>query len=551
MRTENVPARRTVPLALAAAMSLGAVARPALAQTDVELAKLVASDGDDLDAFGSAVAIDAETAVLGAKWDSSITHRNGAAYVFEWDGVDWVEQQKLVASDASSGFGAEFGSAVAISADTIVIGAHLDDLPNGAAYVFERTGGAWVERQKILAPPGSMPNGFGFAVAVDGDRIVASCPGCDDPGLGAGSASGTVGVFARSAGTWTFESLLVPDDLAPGDLLGASVAIDGDRVVVGAIAHTETALGSIGAAYVFQRTGGGWRQQTQLVPTSTPELTQTFGYVDVDGDVVVVGDPFGEGAAPGSGAAYVFERTGAGWVEVDRLLASDGNVADEFGGSVAVDRNSIVVGASHDDLQPFLNAGSAYHFVRDGSFWSERSKLVASDTGGNDELGTSVAVSRGRTLIGAPFEDDVATDAGAVYAFDTSACLGTRYCDATPNSSGRPAFLCASGSPVVAQNDLTLDVLDVPGGVLGYFFAGPDPTQVPFGDGVQCVTGPQGVQRFYPAQRVDGFGYAELPVDLSTGTIAAGTTLHFQFCFRDRLGVAGFNLSDALTIAFQ
>ena len=351
--------------------------------------KLTASDPAIFARFGWSVALDRDTAVVGSIFN--------AAYVFARSGGTWTLQQKITASD---GIGFElFGSAVAVNRDTIVVGSlfsgDLSSPYSGAAYVFVRSGGIWAERQK-LTPNDPMTWGrFGYSVAINGDTILIGTPGASD----AGSTSGAAYIFARTAGVWALHQKLTASDASAGNEFGDSVALTSDTAVVGSPLSGDAGFAS-GAAYVFVRNGTAWNQQQKLT-ASDPAPLDAFGYsVAVTGDTAVIGAPSdSRGSFPGS--AYAFTRSGGLWSQHDKLTAAGGAPGGEFGFSVALGEDKLVVGSVSDDTLG-LDAGSAYVFARSGGAWNQQQKLTASDGSALGLFGFSVAVSSDTILVGSP-----------------------------------------------------------------------------------------------------------------------------------------------------
>src|SRR6266498_2791055 len=265
--------------------------------------KLEASDPAAFDGFGFSVAISGETVVVGALFDDGAAGlQQGSAYVFARSGGVWTQQQKLLASDAAAG--AVFGNSVAISGETVVVGAQFDDDVagdnQGSAYVFARSDGVWSQQQKLLASDARCcGEAFGESVAISGETVVV--------GSGGGGVGGSAYVFARSSGVWSQQQKLRASDAAVADSFGASVAISGETVVVGATCDAGAAGRDQGSAYVFARSGGVWSQQQKL-EASDAALGDQFGFsVAVSGGTVVVGAHDDSGAAGRlQGSAYVF-----------------------------------------------------------------------------------------------------------------------------------------------------------------------------------------------------------------------------------------------------
>src|SRR6266511_3839826 len=264
--------------------------------------KLEASDPAAFDGFGFSVAISGETVVVGALFDDGAAGlQQGSAYVFARSGGVWTQQQKLLASDAAAG--ALFGISVAISGETVVVGAPRDD-SRGSAYVFARNGGVWSQQQKLLASDAAAGDAFGESVAISGETVVVGAQVDDDV---AGENQGSAYVFARSSGVWSQQQKLRASDAAVADSFGASVAISGETVVVGAIGDDGAAGRDQGSAYVFARSGGVWTQQQKL-EASDAAANDLFGLsVAISGGTVVVGAHDDSGAAGRlQGSAYVF-----------------------------------------------------------------------------------------------------------------------------------------------------------------------------------------------------------------------------------------------------
>jgi len=380
------------------AVAVGAAAF--LAETgsaaSIEQARLTASDAADGDFFGvgGAVALSGDSAIVGAYGKNSA---QGAAYVFTRAGAAWAQQAKLVASDAADGD--DFGRAVALSADTAVVGAPARNSRQGAAYVFARVGATWTQQAALTASDAADDSVFGGALALDGDTLVVGAKGGN-------AGRGAAYVFTRSGATWTQQAELTAGDAANVDAFGGAVALSADTAVVGAPQKSVNQ----GAAYVFTRAGAAWTQQAKLTEEADAANGDFFGTsVAASGDAALVG-AYGEDV--GHGAAYVFARAGATWTRQATLAATDAAAGDRFGGAVALDGEAAVVGAyGKESLQ-----GAAYVFSRDGSTstWSQQAKLAETDGANGDQFGGSVATSGGTTLVGAGGRNALQ---GAAYVF--------------------------------------------------------------------------------------------------------------------------------------
>ena len=283
----------------------------------MEVQKLVAANGEALDAFGTALALSGATALVGAPLGDGAAADSGAVYVFELQPAGWVQTAVLTAGDGDAGD--RFGGSVSLSGDTAWIGASLDDVDGpggpppvlidaGSAYAFERTGGVWSEDAKLVPAGASAFDRFGTSVSVSGETALVGA----SFGEGEVPNSGAAHVFERVASVWTEAAVLAPGDGAGLDRFGIAVAIDGDTAVVGADLADDAALDA-GAAVVYRRNTlcapppqGIWIEVPQLVPCGAASGDQTGRAVAISGDTVVLGAPRDDGAAADGGAAYVY-----------------------------------------------------------------------------------------------------------------------------------------------------------------------------------------------------------------------------------------------------
>ena len=391
--------------------------------SQIDTSKLTASDGLRGDEFGISVAVDGNTAVIGAYQDdhtdddSNTIGNAGSAYVFTKVSGVWRQVAKLTASDGDTSD--EFGYSVAVNGETVVVGAHLDDHTDGdgdtdddegAAYVFTKPANGWADMTqtaKLTAFGAAAGDEFGISVAVDGNTILVGAHQND-------SSDGAAYVFTKPFTGWADSSetaKLIASDAAADDEFGISVALDGDTAVIGARQDDDNGSQS-GSAYVFTKVSGVWSQKAKLI-ASDGAANDEFGIsVAVDGDTAVIGARQGDTR---NGAAYVFTKVSGVWSQKAKLTADDGAADDEFGISVAVEGDTAVIGAYQDDDHGDLS-GSAYVFTQDSSGgWRQRDKLTASDGAARDRYGYSVGVSGDTVVVGAYSDDSNEANTGAAY----------------------------------------------------------------------------------------------------------------------------------------
>ena len=339
-----------------------------------------------------------------------------------------IQTAKIQASDKEAGD--HFGESVAISGDTAIVGARFENSGGdfaGAAYLFERPEGGennWGEVAKIQASDIEMEDRFGSGVAISGDTAIVGAFGADTNGLTAGAAY----LFKRNQGganDWGQVAEVLASDKQRHDRFGISVAISGDTAIVGAAGSS--VLGSFTqAAYLFERNEGGgdnWGQVAKI-QASNKEAGDAFGTsVAISGDTAIVGAPFEDTGGSDAGAAYLFERNEGGannWGQVVEILASDKQAGDRFGFSVAISGDTAIVGAQLEGTGG-LNAGAAYLFERNeggANNWGQVAEILASDKQAGDRFGFSVAISGDTAIVGAQLEGTGGLNAGAGYVFE-------------------------------------------------------------------------------------------------------------------------------------
>jgi hypothetical protein len=493
----------SVAVASAALALLFAVAPAGASASSLrQFAYVKASNPNAFDGFGQSTAISGDTMVVSSHQEDSVTGdqadnsgmNNGAVYVFVRTGGVWTQQAYLKASNTETGVtGADlFGYQVAISGDTIVVGAPNEDsnatgvnpgaaaeanngaVDAGAAYVFTRSGTTWTQQAYLKASNTGTLDFFGSSVAISGDTIVVGARGESGP-ADAAVASGAAYVFTRSGTTWSQQGVdpLRASNPGAGDLFGVSVGISGDTIVAGADQEDSNATGvdgnqvddcgagvpmncatDSGAAYVFVRSGGVWTQQAYLKASNT-DTNDLFGEsAAISGDTVVVGAPIEDGSVSQSGAAYVFTRSAGAWSQQARLKASNPGTGDQFGGlgglgapipgGVGISGDTIVVGAGGEDSSAQgLNgdgtnnaadgSGAAYVFTRSAGTWTLQDYVKASNGGAGigfipgDEFGISVAVSGETIVAGADGEDSSATGVNGDQSIDALSASGAAY----------------------------------------------------------------------------------------------------------------------------
>jgi hypothetical protein len=455
-------------------VALTALAEDALALGGPELVpqqRLVADDTVAYDLFGFSVSSSGDTLVVGAPYSdhSDRGSASGSAYVFVRTGKTWSLQQKLTAEDGAPGD--LFGYAVSVHGDTAVVGAPLDDpsgTDSGSAYVFVRNGTVWTQQRKLTGPGTAAGDVFGHAVTVHGDTAIIGAP----HDATAGTRSGAAYVFTRVGGIWSQQQKLTAPDAAAEVRFGFALSLSGTAVLIGAPYDTGNGSGS-GAAYVFARSGALWSQQQKLSPPDAVEDNLVGFSVALNGDTALLGAPFGSDKAYGPGSAYVYARGGAGWTQQEKLRADEIGEGNLFGYAVALHGEQAVATSPGDDADT-LNGGSVHVFTRSGNLWNDRQRVTVRTTAENDRAGHAVALGEGLLVVGSPGEDSTDTDAGAVNTFTPAVRPGY---DSDPAPG---AMVNAGSAPVGASATTDITIRETGNATLevtGYTLTGPQASE--------------------------------------------------------------------------
>jgi hypothetical protein len=408
---------------------------PALGQVPVQTKKLVASDGYSSEYFGYGVAIDGDTAAVGAYYHSRRASSRGAVYIYRRSG-NWSFVKKIQASDGATYD--YFGRRVALDGDTMIVGAYGNDdngSMSGSAYIFERNlGGAdnWGQRKKLLASDGASSDYFGMAVAVHGDYAIVGAPYDDDKG----SSSGSAYIYGRNQGganNWGQVKKITTNDGATYDYCTYwGVGIYGDTAMFGCRGDDDKGSYS-GSAYFFKQNQGGTNNwgQVRKVTASDGRSSDYFGIdAAIDGDYAIVGAYGDDDKGSYSGSAYIFERNLGGperWGQRAKLVASDGTSSSYLGYGVEIDGINAVAGAYRARGLTASYAGAAYAYSKDQggtNAWGEKAKLAANDGATYDYLGINVGVNTASEdyIAGAYGDDDMGSYSGSAYIFEAAAC---------------------------------------------------------------------------------------------------------------------------------
>jgi hypothetical protein len=412
---ERTAATVVAAMVLAAAMGFPAIAAAGAPPFAVQQAALYAASPQAEAHFGSSVAVSGDTIVVGEPdrdVDSvvALAVDMGTVHVYVKSGTSWVLQQELRPSlQADTGF----GESVAIDGDVLVVGSPryaTGKGKTGAAFVYRRTGTTWSAPTILTGETITANETYGQSVAIAGDTIAVGAPGDD--------GRGTVWPYLWTGIEWLTQGTLSDPIGAAGDGLGGSVAVRGDDIIAGASGDDYSGLTDAGSLHWFTRSGGVWTHQQRIVPPDPTSDSAFGGPIAMSDGRFIVGSMFKTvGGLSYAGCAYTFYNAGDAWLHEQTLTAPTPTTYDYYGSGVALDGNTAIVGAFWADAYH----GAAFFYTRGAGTWTMRQKvdMTAYDPS-VAQMGSSAALSGGTAVIGAQMSNSASvTIPGAAFVFTT------------------------------------------------------------------------------------------------------------------------------------
>jgi len=353
---------------------------------------IIADDGVANDYFGGSASVFGTRILVGAEANDEVDNYAGAAYVYEFNGTDWAQIEKLTANDGAAYD--YFGGSVSLSGNIAMVGARGNNSLTGAVYVFEFNGVSWTQIDKLTANDADLGDEFGSSISLQGDRVLISSPRDDDKSYN----SGAVYVFEFNGISWNQVDKLLPDGTVFEEIFGSAVSLEGNRALIGAYNGVNGSNVRTGTAYVFHFNGLNWNQAGKFIP-SDGTATNYFGFsVSISGDRALIG---AHGNGFYTGAAYLYSYDGNNWGQELKLTGDDSELEDAFGISVSLNGNRVLIGAYRGDNPSNVDSGAAYVFDFNGSSWDQSLKLSNNTNGAaNDYFGRSVDLTNSWVLSG-------------------------------------------------------------------------------------------------------------------------------------------------------
>lgn len=449
--------------------------------------KIIASDRANYDYFGWSVSIYGDELAVGSYFNSSDSlslnpvNSAGAVYLFQFNGINWVETQKVVASNRQANN--YFGYAIDLHDKNLIVGSYADNLNEseisnmnnaGSASIFQKNSmGIWQEVQKICASDRAANDNFGHTVAITNKYAVIGSPKEAEDASGSNSivGAGSAYIFKENSGTWDEIKKIVANDRKFDANFGSSVYTDDNEIAIGAFKESEDSLSlnpisGSGAVYFFTNSNDTWPQSQKIVASDRNDGGYFGKSLAIDQNYLLVGaytenyDGNGQDSLNSAGACYLYEKISGNWEELNKFVANDRSAYSNFGNAVAIDSNYMLIGSFHDATDttgnnPMNFAGSAYFF------------------GPSCDVDTSVTINS-NTL--------TANMSGVTYRWldctnSDSFISGETNQNFTPSSSGSYAVEITNGNCVDTSACKLIEVLGVQSKNLAQFVIYPNPSK--------------------------------------------------------------------------
>lgn len=514
---------------------------------------LESSDVQQADFFGSAVAADGDWALISAPGEDPPTGGTGSCYAFERVGGAWVERQKLVPWDGAQL--SKFGTDVAIHQNVAAVSAGLQDCA-GAVYVYRFDGTAW-QNEAVLQSPSSDPcDFFGVSVAVHGDRILV---GAERDDAVTGQEMGSAVLFQFDGQAWTQEQVFAPPIPILDVRYGHDVALGPVTAFVAAPGRIGLQTTLPGEVHVYGLVGSSWTYSATLRASDGGNANLFGDTLALDATTLAVG-----AQQFGTGSVYLFDESGGGlWLESQKLTAPDGTGSNEFGAGVALEDDRLAVMAP-DQPTAGPASGSGYLFERAAGTWIFQRHLIGSTAINGKRFGSGGATLAGPDLIvGGPAEDFVGSDSGAAFLFELDHLpdCPRSYCAAKVSPVGCVPTMTWSGmASATSPGRFWIRVVDVIAGKNGTLFYGSGPAALPFQGGTLCVQAPltrAGVRYSFGSggpPNCTGFLTWDFNGRIQSGLdplLVPGATVYAQAWFRDPAATPMTGLSNGIEFTIQ
>ena len=375
--------------------------------------KIVAQDGSPDDRFGRAVSLSDNWLAVGANRDDNINGSNsGSVYIYKYDDLDIIDEFHIIPFDGEPND--YFGKALALYDDWIVVSSIYDNVngeKSGSAYVYQFNGDDWIFHSKLIPDDGAPFDRFGYSIDIYDDVIAVGAVYDDDMG----ADSGSVYIYRLSDNHWTLESKIISESQEEGDFFGVVLALQFNTIAIGAVYDDDMGLNS-GSVSLFRYNDGNWLETDKITAFDGISYDLFGNSLDINNNKLIVGSFYSDNLYQNSGAVYLYDIDSYGIASyIDKIIAFDAAINDNFGQSVSIYDNFIAVGSLNDDYG--LNSGAVYLYDINSQF--DEIKYIPDDGSQYDEFGGSISLYGNKILVGSQYSDD---SKGSAYLANILGC---------------------------------------------------------------------------------------------------------------------------------
>ena len=368
--------------------------------------------------------MNADWIAISANRDEPSGENSGSVYLYRLDENIIVEEQKIFPADGD--FNDYFGKSISLYGEWLAISSVYDNdngNKSGSVYIYHLSNNYWIEYSKIVPIDGLPYDRFGYCLDIYANTLAVGSVFDDDLGENAGS----VYIYSLDNNEWVFSQKIYANINNDDNNFGIKLSIYDDIVAVSSI-NADVDYLNQGLVDIFSLHSDGIWSYDQTILSLSPNNYDYFGIsIDVYKNIIAVGAYFDDQINNNSGAVYLYEKISNNWIPIDNITSIDAYANDNFGLSLSVYDDWLVVGSIDDDNG--INSGSAYIYHKENDEYIEKIKILPSDGSEYDEFSSSIYLNENNLIVGSKYDDDMGTDSGSAYLFTYKGCTDINACN--------------------------------------------------------------------------------------------------------------------------
>ena len=422
--------------------------------------KIIANDGDAGDAFGHRVLSNDKWIIVSANEDEPNGNSSGSVYIYEIFCDSLGQEHKIFPSDGE--YNDFFGKSIALEGDNLAVSSIYDDVngnKSGSVYIFSYIDSVWVQTQKIIPQDGSPYDRFGYDIDISSNFLAIGSIFDDDLGEDVGS----VYIYRSIGDEWILNNKIYPNYVYDGNDFGRSLSL-GQNYLAVYYKNINDIYNDQGAVDIFSFNENNWNY-IQTISSPDPDNYDYFGVsIDIYESTLVIGSNYDDSNYNNTGAVYIFKLINDIWEFKQKIIPDDVYSNDNFGLSVSVFDGWIAAGSIDDDNG--INSGSIYIYSYDDSLFSMSAKIIPTDGNSFDEFGNSLDIYENNIIVGAKYDDDLGENSGSAYFYNFKGCTDIYACNYSDYliSDNNQCFYNTDGFNCDGSCDSIIDECNICGG---------------------------------------------------------------------------------------